>query len=740
MQASVRPLDGVRVLDLGQYVAGPMAATLLADAGAEVTRIEPPGGPRFTDPGNAYLLRGRAATHVLDLKSPEGQGQALALVAGSDVLIENFRPGVMARLGLDADTCLGVNRGLVYCSLPGFSELDERTGLAGWEGIVMAAGGAYSRSAYLPTSPPSTPASGASSPVFGGVTGEMPDFPSLPLASCFAAGMAALSACAALIARDRDGGLGQRIEIPLSDALLEGSGILTTRVEKQAPMRGGVFAPGLYRSRDDQVMCFTSGAFRHLAGLARVSGNEAWLEDGSLDWAALRTDPAAPAAWRAKLVSLFATRDADEWEALLRPAGIPVARLRTTREWLREPAAEAAGCVTEQDDHAGHRLRTLRQAVDFVPAAPVCAPSGFAGRPGSPPLRGMKVLDLCRVVAAPTVTRLLTDLGAEVIKVDIDPAEARSAYDEPLFHVYLNRGKKGLILNLKTPAGRQRFDDLVAGADMLVTNVSAGRLPGTGLSDDALRQLNPALVFTYLNLYGVTGPWADFKGYAEIANCAIGVSSLTAGWATAPSGAPPVNDPPWPYTDSMAGVLSAFGAVAALYDRGRRGHIYRVNTSLAQTALLEQMPFAVDGADVDPFRGRDTSSATYRIYEAADRPVFVAIAAGDLPAALKRLDAAAPSDLGTGDLGARIASRTAEECVRALCFGRSAASPVETPAATMAPSSSWALRGLRLERPSEDFGTVVTQGPVARFARTPAVAGDTPRIFGQGQPDGWTVS
>jgi crotonobetainyl-CoA:carnitine CoA-transferase CaiB-like acyl-CoA transferase len=281
-QDSGRPLDGVRVLDFGQYVAGPMAATLLADAGAAVTRVEPPGGPWFTDPGNAFLLRGRAATHVLDLKSAQGRSRALALAAEADVLIENFRPGVMARLGLDAATCQGLNRGLVYCSLPGFSELDERAGLAGWEGVVMAAGGAYSRSAH--------------------------HFPSLPLASCFAAGMTALSACAALIARERDGGLGQRIEIPLSDALLEGSGILTTRVEKQAPMRGGVFAPGLYRSRDDQVMCFTSGAFRHLAGLARISGNGAWTEDGTLDWHALRTDPEAPARWRATLVSLFATR------------------------------------------------------------------------------------------------------------------------------------------------------------------------------------------------------------------------------------------------------------------------------------------------------------------------------------------------------------------------------------------------------------------------------------------------
>ena len=717
-ESTGRPLAGVRVLDLGQYVAGPIAATLLADAGAEVTRIEPPGGPWFTDPGNAYLLRGRAATHVLDLKSAAGRARARTLVAESDVLIENFRPGVMARLGLDAATCHGLNRGLVYCSLPGFSEFDERAGVAGWEGVVLAAGGAYS--------------SQAGSPVFAGATGETPRFPSLPLASCFAACMTALSACAALIARERDGGLGQRIEVPLSDALLEGSGIITTRVEKQVPMRGGAFAPGLYRSRDEKVMCFTSGVHRHLLELARVSGNEAWTEDGSLDWAALRADPEATAGWRAKLISLFATRDADEWEALLRPAGIPVARLRTTREWLREPAAEAAGCVVTQDDGAGRPVRTLGPAVDFEPGAALASPPGFTGIPGAPPLTGMKVVDLCRVVAAPTVTRLLADLGAEVIKVDIDPAQARAGYDEPLFHVYLNRGKKGAVLDLKAEAGRERFDALVAEADMLVTNVSAGRLPGAGLSASALRRRNPALILTYLNLYGVTGPWADFKGYAEIANCATGVSSLTAGWATAPSGAPPVNSPPWPYTDSMAGVLSAFGSVAALYDRGRRGRTYQVSTSLAQTALLEQMPYAVDGEDVDPFRGRDTSSPTYRSYAAADRPVFVAIAADDLTEALRRLGARSADDLE-----ARIASLTAEACAHALCFGRSAASPVEIPSVTMAPDSPWARRGLRLERPSEDFGTVVTQAPVARFVRTPAVAGDTPRVFGQGQPGGW---
>jgi crotonobetainyl-CoA:carnitine CoA-transferase CaiB-like acyl-CoA transferase len=113
--------------------------------------------------------------------------------------------------------------------------------------------------------------------------------------------------------------------------------------------------------------------------------------------------------------------------------------------------------------------------------------------------------------------------------------------------------------------------------------------------------------------------------------------------------------------------------------------------------------------------------------------VFVAVTAADLPEALRRLGAASADGIG-----AEIAARPAEACVRALTFGRSAAGPVETPASTMAPGGFWARRGLRLERPSADFGTVVTQAPVARFDRTPAVAGDTPRAFGQGQPDGWT--
>jgi crotonobetainyl-CoA:carnitine CoA-transferase CaiB-like acyl-CoA transferase len=719
------PLEGVRVLDFGQYVAGPMAATLLADAGAEVVRIETPGGPRFVDPGNAYLLRGRAATHTLDLKRLADREEALSLVKGADILLENFRPGVMSKLGLGADACMKLNPGLIYCSLPGFSELDERAHLAGWEGVVMAAGGGYSKQLDLP--------------VFGGATGAMPAFTSLPLASCFAAGMAALSVSAALIARERDGGAGQRVEAPLSDALLEASGIMTTRIEKFKPLRaGGFFAGGLYRTRDDKVIECSFGVYRHVVALAHAAGREDWVDADFLDYDLLLADPAMTAKLRANLVALFATRDAAEWEALLRPAGVPCVMMRTTREWLREPQAKALGAVVESQDSEGRQIRTLGSAVDFEPPAHLDQPTGFSGRAGAAPLDGVKVLDLSRVVAAPTVARLLADLGAEVIKVDSDQGPTGSGHPEPIFHVYLNRGKSNALLNLKDQRDKGVFQNLVRDADVLCTNTSAGRLSNIGLGLDDLRQLNPRIIFTYLNMYGGWGPGAEFKGYAEVANAATGVSSISAGWATAPSGGQTINNPPWPYTDSMAGILAAFGTVASLFDRGRRGATYRSNTSLVRTGLLEQMPFAVDAADVDPFRGRDVSSPTYRIYDAKDQPVFVAIHPDNLSEAIGRLGGKA----GEGDtqtvLGGLVAAREARECMKILSFDRSAAYTIEPPSATLAADGLWAKRDLRLDRPSEDYGVVVTQGPVARLTRTPAAAGPTPRIFGSAQTESWS--
>ncbi|MCB1429416.1 MAG: CoA transferase, partial [Nitratireductor sp.] len=112
---TARPLSNIRVLDFGHYLSGPMVAMMLADLGAEVIRIDPPGGPRWHDPAFDMLSRGKRSL-VLDLKSPAGRQTALDMVARADVVIDNFRPGVMERLGLGPSDLRAANAGIVSLS------------------------------------------------------------------------------------------------------------------------------------------------------------------------------------------------------------------------------------------------------------------------------------------------------------------------------------------------------------------------------------------------------------------------------------------------------------------------------------------------------------------------------------------------------------------------------------------------------------------------------------------------
>src|SRR5688572_13481100 len=192
-------LEGVRVIDFGQYIAGPMAAMLLGDQGADVVRVDPPGGPRWNTPANATWNRNKRSI-VLDLKKDADRDTARQLVAGADVVIENFRPGVMERLGLGAavfgEGCAAANPRLIYCSLPGFGADDPRAQVRAWEGVIGAATGAY-RATHA--------------------TNGRPVYTVIPYGSAYAAFLCAVTVAMALNARDRSG-LGQRVEIPLFDA------------------------------------------------------------------------------------------------------------------------------------------------------------------------------------------------------------------------------------------------------------------------------------------------------------------------------------------------------------------------------------------------------------------------------------------------------------------------------------------------------------------------------------------
>ena len=192
-------LDGIRVIDFGQYIAGPLAGMLLADQGAHVIKVDPPGGPRWNTPGNATWNRGKRSI-VLDLKREADLATARALVQTADVVVENFRPGVMDRLGLGPSAMIKSNPRLVYCSLPGFASDDPRAAVPAYEGVVGAAA-----AMFLVES--------------GNHDSDRPVYTALPIASTFAAFQGVVSIAMALNARERDG-VGQYVELPCSPPTL----------------------------------------------------------------------------------------------------------------------------------------------------------------------------------------------------------------------------------------------------------------------------------------------------------------------------------------------------------------------------------------------------------------------------------------------------------------------------------------------------------------------------------------
>jgi crotonobetainyl-CoA:carnitine CoA-transferase CaiB-like acyl-CoA transferase len=207
-------LDGVRVLDLTIWRPGPYATQLLADLGADVIKVEPPGGDPMRVYGGLFAtLHANKRSIVLDLKQPDDRRRALELAGDADVVIEGFRPGVAARLGMGYDDVRGVNDGVVYCSLSGYGQTGDLTALPGhdlnyqaWAGVLAPDGGE-------------------------------PIVPEVPIAD-LAGGLAAAFAVCAAVVRQLRTGEGEHIDVAMADVLATWTGAVTPRADG-FPSEGG---------------------------------------------------------------------------------------------------------------------------------------------------------------------------------------------------------------------------------------------------------------------------------------------------------------------------------------------------------------------------------------------------------------------------------------------------------------------------------------------------------------------
>jgi crotonobetainyl-CoA:carnitine CoA-transferase CaiB-like acyl-CoA transferase len=239
------------------------------------------------------------------------------------------------------------------------------------------------------------------------------------------------------------------------------------------------------------------------------------------------------------------------------------------------------------------------------------------------PLAGVKVLELAQIMAGPTCGMMLADLGADVIKVERVPGgddtrrmDRPSVNGESASFMAMNRNKRGIALNLKLPAAQDALKRMAAKADVVTENYRKGTMEKLGVGYDALRKLNPGLIYVSISGYGRSGPYADKGGYDLIAQGMSGLMSVTGEAARAPakSGGP--------VCDINAGILGALGVVSAYVHRLKTGEGQLVDTSLFE-AGIQQMYwqaaiYFATGEVPGPTGSAHILSAPYQAFRAAD--------------------------------------------------------------------------------------------------------------------------
>ncbi len=331
-------LEGIRVADFSHVMAGPYATHLLRLLGAEVIKVEPPGrgdalryygtDRRYDGMAPAFIaVNAGKRSVVLDLKQPDDLAMARELIARADVLVENFRPGVMARFGLDAPAMRALNPRLVYCSVSGYGQSGPRRDWPAIDNIVQATSGMMSLGGD-PDSPPMR----VGFPVVDTLTGQT----------------AAFAILAALLRRERSGE-GDFLDVAMFDATIAfmASAVVPWLVSGRALERtgntgySGQPTSALFEARDGHRVSLGVVQQHQFELLARLLEQPQWLQDPR--FADPETRRANATAMQTELSAVLRTRDGADWEHLLSSAGIPCGMVRDIGEAMSLPQLEQRG-------------------------------------------------------------------------------------------------------------------------------------------------------------------------------------------------------------------------------------------------------------------------------------------------------------------------------------------------------------------------------------------------------------
>jgi crotonobetainyl-CoA:carnitine CoA-transferase CaiB-like acyl-CoA transferase len=368
------------------------------------------------------------------------------------------------------------------------------------------------------------------------------------------------------------------------------------------------------------------------------------------------------------------------------------------------------------------------------------------------PLAGMKVVDLTHVMAGPTCTMMLADMGAQVIKVEKTPNGDDTRHtippkigDQAAAFLIMNRNKRGIALNLKTDGGKEVLRRLIASADVLVENFGPGAMERLGFGYADVHKQHPALIYCSLSGFGRTGPYRHRRGFDLVAQAMSGIMSFTGERADGP----PVKCGA-PLSDITAGILAAMGILAAYAHRLKTGQGQWVETSLFEAALVQtywQSAIALaTGIAPRAMGSAHPLNAPYQAFEASDGWIVVgganqtnwlrlldALQAPELaqdPRFVTNADRMARLDELSLELGKRFRTRPASYWLEKLEHAGLPCGPVHDMLQALADPQTLA-RQMVVEVEHAAEGRVKTLGLPVKFSDTPGKVRTGAPLYGQ---------
>lgn len=611
---SDRLLDAVRVLDLSRADADAVTR-LLADLGADVLKVEPPGGsaardaaPKLGGTSVSFAMHNaNKRSAVLDPLDEDDRRRFLSLAQTADIVVDSGLPGQAAAYGTSGAELADRHDHLVVLSVTDFGATGPRSSWRATDPVLYAMSGSLARSG---------PTSGA------------PVLPPDGIASATAAAQATWSVLAAYYNRLRCG-TGDYIDFSRFDAVLMaldppfGShGQVAAGVTSTVPWRGrpqNQDAYPIYRCRDGYVrLCVM--APRQWRGLRRWLGEPEQFQDPDYDLIGARL-----AAWPqigVLVEALFAGQTMKELVTAGQAHGVPIAAVLTPARILTSEHFGAVGAVTDAElapgvhttvptgyfvvdgQHSGFQTPAPAAGHDDpqwrAEPAPVPTPAGSVG---SYPFAGLRILDLGIIVAGGEVGRLFGDLGAEIIKIEsadypdgLRQARIGDAMSESFARTHRNH--LGLGLDLRSDEGKEIFGRLVAQADGVFINFKPGTLAKLGFSYAALQVINPRIVLAGSSAFGHRGPWTNRLGYGPLVRATTGVTRRwTFDEAASGNARHAFYDATTIFPDHVVGRITAIGALAGLIRRDRTGAGANVHVSQAEVVVNQlDTLFVTEGA------------------------------------------------------------------------------------------------------------------------------------------------